>query len=189
MKPSRLLFLLLTVSAATSMQQRSYAASPQQSSTQTSAGPDGNRSQDAEPTSPAGNANHEKAGSVSDESQPARPAFGRNRSRSHTLPAAPSKNKIPLPRKRSSGKSANLQSARSENSGSAGKARVVQSQTASNIPAVRPTSAVRPTGTSQRPSFDTARHHGPNPPVVAGSPSSGHSNTGVINGTTMHLKR
>jgi hypothetical protein len=189
MKVTCLVVLFLTVGSAALMQETSYAASSQQSSTQTSAGPDGNRSHEAEPTSPARNANHEKAGSVSDESQPARPAFGRNRSRSHTLPAAPSKNKIPLPRKRSYVKSANLQSARSENSESAGKARVVQSQTASNIPAVRPTSAVRPTGTSQRPSFDTARHHGPNPPVVAGSPSSGHSNTGVINGTTMHRKR
>lgn len=189
MKVTCLPFLLLTVSCAALMQQTSYAASPQRSATQGSAGQDGNRSHDAHdagPSSPAGNASHEKEGSVFDELPSPRPAAARS-SRTHTRLAAASTNKIPVPQKRSFGKSANLQSARANKSGG-GKGGEVQNQTASNIPAVRPTSAVRPTGTSPRRSFDTARHHGPNPAVVAGFANSGHSNTGVINGTAMHRR-
>lgn len=191
MKRTRLLFLLLTVSTATSMQQTSYAATPQQSSTQTSAGQDGDRPRDAHHAKPSSPVDHvslkEKDRNGSDASQATRLASARNHSRSHAGLAASSKNRIPVPQKRSFGKSTNLQSARADKSVGR-KSGGVQKQTASNIPAVRPTSAVRTTGTSRGPSSETAWHHGHNPAVIAGSANSGHRNTGVIDGTAMHRR-
>jgi hypothetical protein len=191
MKRGRLLFLLLTVSTAISMQQTSYAASPQQSSTQTSAGQDSDRPCDAHHAEPSSQVDHvslkEKDRNGSDASRATCLASARNHSRSQAGLAASSKNRIPVPQKRSFGKSTNLQSVRADKS-VGGKSGGVQNQTASNIPAVRPASAVRTTGTSPGPSFETARHHGPNPAVIAGSANSGHRDTGVIDGTAIHRR-
>jgi hypothetical protein len=188
MKVTCLPFLLLTVNCAALMQETSYAASPQQTSTQQSVAQDSDRSHDTHDAAhldPADNVSHEKEGNPSAEPQAHRPISDRNHSRSHARLTAPNRPKqLSNARKRSSGQAPNLHSKRSDKSGSAENNGLVQNQAVDRVPQVRSTSVVQSTGASLNPSPNYARHRGPNPAVVGGTKNT--NRTGGLNGTSMH---
>jgi hypothetical protein len=190
MKVTCLLSLLLTVSCAALMQGTSYAASPQQTSTQNSVGQDSDRSHathDAAHLGRADNVGHEKEGNPSAEPQAYQPISAGHRSRRHARLTAPNRPKqLSNSQKRSFRKAPNLHSTRSEKSGGTAKNGLPQNQAVNRVPQVRSTSVVQCTGAGINPSPNYARHRGPNPAVVGGTKNT--NSTGALNGTSMHRR-
>jgi len=188
MKVIRLLLLALMLAAgcAVLMQMTSYAASSLQTSTQNSAGQDGDRAHDAEHRGPAENVRHEKEGKLPDEPRVYSPYPAKNHPRSLAHLTTSSRTKqLPNTRKHSPGKAANLYPTFSDRSGGARNGGRIQNQAANNIPAVRPTSTAHPTGALLESSLNAGRHRGLNAAVIGGTKNT-NRNTGAINGTRMN---
>jgi hypothetical protein len=139
---------------------------------------------DAEHGAPAGDGRQETGAKASDEQR----NHGRASSPNHP-PSRTSLTKVnrpmPIPKSRQPPMPGNaLHPPGSNISAGAAKGGLIPSQTVNSASPIRTTSVVRPTG----PVLNSARHRGPNPAVVGGSPNLRSSNAGTINGTRMNRK-
>jgi hypothetical protein len=87
-----------------------------------------------------------------------------------------------------SGNGLNPRQPNPDKSGGAAKGGLIQHEAVNRAPQVRSANVFKPNAASLLPSANSPRHRGPNPAVVGGSAHTSSSNTGAINGTSMHRK-